>query len=351
MKLLPQKVSRLEALLRPFNPPRLEVFPAPESAYRMRAEFAMLQRDGALHYSMFEAGKRLMIQSFPRATPAIQNLMPRLLSALNEDEILSKRLFQVEFHSSSLGEMMLTLIYHRPLDDAWEAAALKLQEALQINVIGRSRGQKIVLKQDFVCECFRVQGRDYLYHQYESAFSQPNAAICAIMLNWVAAQCQKSQTHDLLELYCGNGNFTLPLSACFRRVLATEISKTSVKALAENCQLNRIQNIDLARLSAAEIRKAWQGVRPFRRLQQAGIDLSAYRIDTVLIDPPRAGVDDETLAWLQQFRRIIYVSCNPETLAANAQQISTSHRITQAALFDQFPDTPHIEAGTVWEAL
>ena len=58
-------------------------------------------------------------------------------------------------------------------------------------------------------------------------------------------------------------------------------------------------------------------------------------------------LDEATLALAAQFERVIYVSCNPETLRANLERLSASHSIAAAALFDQFPFTPHIESGVL----
>lgn len=129
----------------------------------------------------------------------------------------------------------------------------------------------------------------------------------------------KDQKH-LLELYCGNGNFTLPLSLKFERVLATELAKSSVYAAQWNIEQNQIDNIQVARLSAEEFTQAYQGEREFRRLQEADIDIQSYDFDTVFVDPPRAGIDDETLKLLQSFERIIYISCNPNTLYENLKR-------------------------------
>ena len=89
------------------------------------------------------------------------------------------------------------------------------------------------------------------------------------------------------------------------------------------------------------------GTLNLRRLQQDGIDLAAYDFDTVFVDPPRAGIDAATLALIARYPRILYISCNPETLAANLHTLSQTHRIRACALFDQFPFTPHIESGVV----
>ena len=164
------------------------------------------------------------------------------------------------------------------------------------------------------------------------------------MLAW-AGEVAAPLGGDLLELYCGNGNFTLPLAQYFRRVLATELSKTSVSAAQWSMAANGIDNIAIARLSAEEFTQAWRGEREFARLQQQGVVLADYAFSTVFVDPPRAGIDAATLALLQQFDNIIYISCNPHTLRNNAAQLVQTHDIRRMALFDQFPFTEHIEAG------
>ena len=91
------------------------------------------------------------------------------------------------------------------------------------------------------------------------------------------------------------------------------------------------------------------GVREFRRLRDAGVDLKAYDFQTVFVDPPRAGMDAESCAMVQRFDRIVYISCNPATLKDNLQQLSQTHAVRRFALFDQFPYTPHTEAGVLLE--
>lgn len=92
------------------------------------------------------------------------------------------------------------------------------------------------------------------------------------MLTW-ACDAAQNLGKDLLELYCGNGNFTLPLSQHFNQVLATEVSKTSVNAAQWNIEANQITNLKIARLSAEEFTEAYTQNREFRRLQEQGVDL------------------------------------------------------------------------------
>ena len=63
------------------------------------------------------------------------------------------------------------------------------------------------------------------------------------------------------------------------------------------------------------------------------------------VDPPRAGLDEESVTLLQEFDRVLYVSCNPDTLRANLASISGTHTLTRFACFDQFPYTHHLECG------
>lgn len=346
---LAEKKTRLSDLLTPFGAPEPEVFDSPREHYRLRAEFRLWREGEERHYAMFEPGDKfrpILLDDFPIASERINQLMPRLKAGWQASPSLGFKLFQVEFLTTLSGDALITLAYHRPLDEAWQAAAERLATELGVNIVGRSRGRRIAIGRDYVEEEFNVAGRRFRYRQPEGAFSQPNGAVCGKMLNW-AFDALGPREDDLLELYCGNGNFTLPLATRVRRVLATEISKTSVNAALANLADNGVDNVTLVRLSAEELTQALNEVRPFRRL--AGIDLKSYDFGTVFVDPPRAGMDPDTCELTRRFSRILYISCNPETLAANIAQLRDTHRISRCALFDQFPYTHHMEAGVLLE--
>lgn len=344
---LQQKVAKTKEEFAEFGLQELQIFASPPTHYRMRAEFKIWHDNELAHYAMFRPGvskQAYIIDQFSPGSPTIQRLMPLLLDAINCSESLKHRLFQVEFLTASTGEAVITLIYHRQLDEAWQQEATALAEQLECHLIGRSRKQKRVIGQDFVTEQLLVAGRTYHYQQTEGAFTQPNAHICQAMLNWAVEQTRGAEG-DLLELYCGNGNFTLPMAQNFERVLATEISKSSIQSALYNCQINAVDNIHFVRMSSEDFTQALQGVRSFRRLQDT--PLGNFQFSTVFVDPPRAGLDSGTLALIQGFRRIVYVSCNPATLKTNLQQLQRTHQLENMALFDQFPFTPHRECGAV----
>ena len=347
--LLEQKVSRCLERFSSLSLPEPRVFASAPEHYRMRAEFRIWHEGDDLYYAMFDPADPktpVRVENFPVASLAICQLMPRLRDALKADHNLRHRLFQVEFLSTLSGEMLVTLVYHRKLNEAWQAAAERLSQQLNIQIIGRSRKQKCVLDRDYVNEVLSINGRKFHYRQYEGGFTQPNANINRKMIEWTLEKLGHSE-QDLLELYCGNGNFTAPLSQQFRHVLATEISKTSVRAAKENFAANDVENVDILRMSSEEFTSALNGEREFRRL--AEVNLSDYALNTVLVDPPRAGLDDGTRALVSRFPRIAYISCNPETLSRDLQQLSNTHRASHFALFDQFPYTDHMECGVILE--
>lgn len=346
---LEAKRLRLVELLQPFDAPEPDVFASPREHFRLRAEFRLWYEDGRPYYAMFEKGnkyKPILIDQLPIASRRINELMGPLLEACRADPLLGRKLFQVEFLTTLAGEALVSLCYHRPIDETWDAAAQQLAEQLGILLIGRSRGRKRVLERDYVIEELEVNGRTWRYQQVEGGFTQPNGQVNQHMLSW-AQDAAGTNNDDLLELYCGNGNFTLPLSTCFRKVMATELAKSSVYSAITNMEMNEVENVTLIRLASEEVTQALTGVREFRRLQ--GIDLHSFNFGTVFVDPPRAGLDPATLELVRGYQRILYISCNPETLAANLQDLSSTHQITRCALFDQFPYTHHMESGVLLE--
>lgn len=304
--------------------------------------------------------QRVRVDSFPVASLLVNELMQKLLVVVKKSPVLRKKLFQTNFHTTLSGQSMVSMIYHRKLDDEWVEAAKELRTELAIvpgaltlpHIIGRSRKQKIVLDADQVEEELSVPGRDptkMKYVQVEGAFSQPNAGVCCSMLGWAVEATRGSNDHDLLELYCGNGNFTAAIAPNFRRVVATEVSKSAVVAAKSNFKLNDIDNVFVARMSSEEFTKAWKSGQKYHRLE--GAELASCDFKTLLVDPPRAGLDEQTVKLLDDFTRVVYISCNPETLARDISLVKEKFEMKRFAMFDQFPYSHHIECGVLLEKI
>ena len=342
---LTEKIAIFKQDFSDLNLPAIEIFTSPEKHFRMRAEFRIWHKGPISSYCMFsddEFKRPYDITEFPIGSGLMNRLMSELITEINADEILRTKLFQIDFLTTLSGQALISLIYHRKLDDEWVAAAKNIQTKLKIFVIGRSKNQKIVVEQDFVIEQLRVGDKEFNYQQIESGFTQPNALVCEKMLTW-AVEKTRGWSGDLIELYCGNGNFTLPLAQNFNRVLATELAKPSVKSALYNMELNKVKNIAVARLSSEEFSQAIDKVRSFNRLD--GIDLDSYAFTSIFVDPPRSGMDPHTTYITQRYDNIMYISCNPVTLRENLKALVQTHEITNVALFDQFPYTHHLEVG------
>lgn len=339
------KISLLKELFEPLHVKSIEAYSSLPIHYRNRAEFRIWHDGEKIAYAMHGFDKKpIMVDLCPKADEAINELMPLLKEEIEKNSVLKERLFSVEFLSATEG-MLVTLAYHKRLDEKWEENAKALEQALQINLIGRSRGVKKVLSNEAVWDSLHVKNQKYQYYLREGAFSQPNRSVNSQMIGWAFEQISKDSRLDLLELYCGHGNFTLPLSGLFDKVLATEISKASIGAAMKNTQANGCENITFVRLSAQELTQALEKKRQFNRLE--GIDLDLFAFSHLLVDPPRAGLDEDSCAFASKFETIIYISCNPKTLLRDIETLSLTHKVKAAAAFDQFPYTNHLECGVI----
>lgn len=339
-----EKIARLTQLLPVL--PNFTAFESPKRHFRARAEFRIWHEEADTFYIMFDqkTKQKVRIDHCPMAIEPIANLMQPLMEAIKAEPVLRTKLFQIDFLATLSGEMLVTLIYRRPIegDNEWLFAAKALKETLPItHIIGRARKQKIMLDQDFVTETLDVDHKLFHYQQIENSFTQPNPYMAQSMLHWARAQTV-GLGGDLIELYCGNGNFSIALAENFNRVLATEISKTSVASAQVNIEKNGIENLTVVKLAAEEVTEALNG-REFFRLRD--VDLSSYDFSTIFVDPPRSGLDDLTRKMVTEYDNILYISCNPETLARDLDIICESHQLVSTALFDQFPYTHHIESG------
>lgn len=345
---LNEKEHRIIEQFQRFGVEQLEVFGSEPTHYRQRAEFRVWHEGDDLFHIMFDQAtkEKIRVDTFDPAAPLIGDVMAAMIDNLKGCEILRRKLFQIDYLSTLSGEILVSLLYHKPLDEQWmtEIKALKsrLRKRFKIDFIGRARKQKEVLGEDFVTERLTVNGKELIFQQVENSFTQPNAKVNIKMLEWAQALCAPLQ-NDLLELYCGNGNFSIALAGSFDKVLATEISKSSVHSAQYNISQNKVNNLDIIRMSSEEFTQAMNGERTFSRLE--GIDLKSYDCQTILVDPPRAGMDTLTCDLVANYENIIYISCNPDTLERDLDHLCKTHEVKRFAIFDQFPYTHHIESG------
>ena len=226
--LLAAKVDIVRALFRDagITQPEIDVQGSPTCFFRMRADFRTWHTgsygkpDYKMFYSMFPSDDKrrpVEIPAFPMGARRVNELMEGLRSYVIApgNDLLRTKLYEVRFLTTLAGDSLITMIYHRQLQDdgTWTAAAQALAKHLGVSgIVGRSRKVKLVVGRDYVLERLQVCGEEFSYRQTEGSFSQPNATVCQKMLTFAVEATVGSQEEDLLELYCGNGNFTAPLS-------------------------------------------------------------------------------------------------------------------------------------------
>lgn len=319
---------------------------SPSKHYRMRAEFRVWHQDSVWFYTMFDPSnkQKVFIETCPMVTETIAQAMPVLRQALLAEPALCNRLYAVDFLASTLGELLITLIYKIPLIAEWDNLVQGLDLPKHIMILGRSRGKKRVLQRDYVREQLMLPGRaPFVIHHVENAFSQPNAVINQAMLTWVDGQLTRiGRQSAWLELYGGAGNFTWVLSQHADRVLMTELSKQGIAAAKAAFDQAGIEHVQLAAMDSEQVSHALMASGEATRL--AWHELT-YDFTGILVDPPRAGLDETTTVLVARFEHVIYISCNPETLKRDLDRLLVTHQLVAFTVFDQFPYTHHAEVG------
>ena len=304
---------------------------SPSNGYRSRCEFGYYKN----FYIMHKNNKKLYLETFENAASCIQNIMPYILNKINNNESLKEKLFQINFRSNTKNELMVTLIYHKNIDNKLIEIIEDISKKLKINILLRSKNFLYSTESNYFVDY--IHNDDFRIYQTDNCFFQPNAFMLPKMIDTVISLV--NNPIDLLELYCGVGTFTLPLSKLFIKILATESDRNSIKCLNKSIIDNNINNISNSRLSSNEVSDLFMG-KSFRRM--GDINLSDYDFTHVLVDPPRSGLDDKTIEIIKNFENIIYISCNPKTYINNIKHLK-SHTIEYIELFDQFPNTDHLE--------
>ena len=219
------------------------------------------------------------------------------------------------------------------------AAALPAESVLWTRAAGVAEttrdGKTEVLKGDARIE---EELLDLRFRISPDAFFQTNTEMAERLYRLAAELAGLSGRERVLDLYCGIGTIALALALDAAEVWGVEVVERAVADAIDNARLNSVDN---AKFFAGDVRTA---MRPL--LQQAG------KPDVVVVDPPRAGLSQKVVRRVleAEAQKIVYVSCNPTTLAPNARQIvDAGHRLSVVRPVDMFPQTPHIECVALLE--
>ena len=126
--------------------PTTEVFESARQNFRMRAEFRVWHEGDESFLAMFDSDDPktpVEVPQFPMGSERINQLMPAILDEIKANEVLRKKLFQVNFLTTVKGDALVSMLYHRRLTEEWEEAANAARARLDVSIIGRSRKQKV----------------------------------------------------------------------------------------------------------------------------------------------------------------------------------------------------------------
>lgn len=181
--LLADKVAETTELFSALDHPEINVVSSPDRHYRLRAEFRVWHQDEDSYYIMFDPinKEKFRVDYYLPGSELINSLMQQVREYVLENEILRRKLYQVDFLTTLSGEALVSLIYHKALDHAWqqEAKLLKgwLSQHHKVDIVGRARKQKLLIEKDYVTEQLAVDGQTFIYQQIENTFTQPNGVI------------------------------------------------------------------------------------------------------------------------------------------------------------------------------
>lgn len=170
------------------------------------------------------------------------------------------------------------------------------------------------------------------------AFLQTNTAMCERLYELAIEAAALTGSEVVWDLYSGLGSIALALAGSARQVIGIELVDEAVERARENAAANGAANVNFI---PGDVAKTLQPLR------ETGIDLP----DVVVVDPPRAGLTPKAVRGVLELapRRLVYVSCNPTTLAGNAELLTQGgYRLERVRPVDMFPHTHHVECVAVF---
>ena len=323
---------------------------SPPLGYRNKATYPLgVSATGQVQAGYYRQGSHQLINL--NQCPVQDSRLDPLLAEVKQDiEQRGWLIYNEQHHQGKLrhlslrigkhtGEMLLTLVTTDwDLDGIEEQAQAWLQRypGLVGVALNCNPNRTNVI---FGAQTCTVAGQPYLretfagleLHLRPETFFQVNTETAQALLEIIIQQLDLQGDETLLDAYCGVGTFTLPLAQRVRQAIGIESHQASIQQAQHNAQINHITN---ATFLAGRVKTV---------LPQLDVP------DIVLLDPPRKGCDRQVIDTLLKMQppRLVYVSCNPATLARDLKRLcqNSSYRLIFVQSADFFPQTAHIECA------
>lgn len=321
-----KRIGKLESI--PFDPP----VPSPkELNYRSRAGFHI---EGG-RWGFFESRSHRIvdIETCPLLDPLINETYKAVRQRLSGSDL--RPVYSLDIGLSASDKKAAAAFYiSKDTGLPWKGllsgvTGLKGFE-VWLSPLKKGKGKKIIAEDDSRL-LYGAGGCNFFAPI--SVFSQINLFQNESLLGKVIEYAGLTGVESVLDLFCGAGNLTLPLAKGAKRAIGIEAGGEAVKAAKGNALINGVVNAEFARADS------------FDWLNQNFKALERRMFDVVVLDPPRGGEPQaaKALSGLRP-KKIVYVSCNPPTLARDLSLLSgCGYRVFRAAHIDMFPQTFHIE--------
>ncbi|WP_051298404.1 23S rRNA (uracil(1939)-C(5))-methyltransferase RlmD [Marinobacterium litorale] len=312
-------------------------------SYRRTARIGINQRgDGEVIIGFRQSGTHRLqdIESCPVLLTPINQLIGRLRQVLSDCGKI-KHLTHAEVSWGDDSGILCLRITRRLMPDLQQSLlALTAELGFQL-VIEDNDGHYHLLDPNPHTPTYTLKAQTIELEFEAGDFLQVNPAMNAAMVERAVEWLSPSPSDRVLDLFCGLGNFTLPLARHAASVIGVEGSETMVNRARSNAARNGITNVELFRSDlSADIRETgW-----YHQGQREGFDL-------ILLDPPRTGAAEAIDHLVHyQARRILYIACDPGALVRDAKALqSAGYHLTRFCIVDMFPHTAHVESMALFE--
>ncbi|EPK6502122.1 23S rRNA (uracil(1939)-C(5))-methyltransferase RlmD [Klebsiella aerogenes] len=331
-----QQQSKRAALSRLMKRDVDDIIAAEPWGYRRRARLSLNYQPKTQQLQMgfrkANSSEIIDVVQCPVLVPQLEALLPAVRECLTSLQS-QRHLGHVELVQADNGPLMvlrhtaaLTAVDKEKLERFSQTHGLSLYLAPQSEILEHIRGDEPWYTSDGLRLVFSP--RDFI--QVNDGVNQK---MVSTALAWLDIQPQDR----VLDLFCGMGNFTLPLAKAAASVVGVEGVPSLVAKGRENAALNGLQNVTFFHENLEEdvTRQAW----------------AKHGFDKILLDPARAGAPG-VMAHIIKLapRRVVYVSCNPATLARDSEALlQAGYRIQRLAMLDMFPHTGHLESIVLFE--
>ncbi len=322
--------------------PALTTASPSQHAYRNKCSLPVVQSEGRLVNAMYRSGSNhpVIIDGCPLHDARLEEIRKHILTVLNHhrckayDHKLKKGIRQLMIRGFDEQYQAVIVTGEDNLNSEMIAEIRKDSRIVSLyQCVNTSRSQIDLLsgKMKLLAgpDSIELNLNDHRFYLTPQSFFQLNREQAANIYQKVR-ELMGDNCGTVVEAFCGIGVMSLMLADRCEKIIGIDIEKSAIADARNNAEENRISN---ARFICADAN------------EEIGKIARREPIDVMVVDPPRTGLGEDFLKTIMksQPRKIIYVSCNPATLARNVEKLSGKYRVEFIQPYDMFPQTPHVE--------